>query len=583
MTFRKTTIEALFSKDKREYFVIPNYQRAYSWENDNDSNMQLKEFFDDLVEQAKSKKNYSFGNILVEKKNNRSSEVIDGQQRLTTIVIFIRAFIDIILERKKFENIDINIAELEKKYLFYNGKNRLTPCKIDREYFNNIIINNTKGERTSKSQDKIRKAKNYFKKELKSIKSVPDLLGILRKLQKSIVTVTTINNKIDSAFMFELQNNRGREITEMEQIKAFLIYQVYINDIKKSFENTIETIAKMFEKIYLCINEINKNEDEILWWHCYAYYGYEYIDGYSNIKDLLKEKLAEITEQNKKIDFISDFVSELNNTFSNIRSMIKNNTSYYLRRLNKLGIRGDLYPIIINAYRDLPTKTDKENYLENIFRICELLAFRIDILPPHGNVNLHRCFDGIREFQGNPNELYFKIKINFANWDRWSDTSMNDLLMGSLYHVITDKVIHFIFIIYEQTLSGKEFLKLKKIEIEHISPLTPDPINNSGYELTKKLKYSVKFTNNYLHCIGNLMLSIRKQQIDLSNYEFPVKLKIYIENNLGLAHQTEITKYLEPTHKNRWGHVEIEKRRDAIIAFIKKEWSFDENDNIFIK
>jgi len=582
MVYKKKTIFSLFSSGGMSFF-IPDYQRAYSWEKE-----QCEQFFNDLYEQSKSENNYYLGNIIVEK-NNFQLEIVDGQQRMTTVIIFIRAFINICSERMKSEKNKINLSELKKKYIGSSGNLKLNPCKIDRDYFEALIINNKSIQTKSQSQEKIKYAKNYFIRKLKTIKLFSELLKILEKLQESIITITTIDDKTDSAFMFELMNNRGRVLTEMERVKAYLMYQIYINDKKSSVKNKIKKISMLFGEIYLFLNDIkNINEDDLLWYHCNAYYGYCYIDdNYDTIVEFLKEQINEITEKPKKIEFISNFVKELRQTFSDIHEMEKSKNIGYLKRICLLGIPRNLYPFIINGYRYMK-KDDKIKYFEKLFHLLELLSFRLEIIPRNGNVKLNKRFDNILNFQGDINTLYKGIRSNFIddeNEYRWTDDAMYEVLRGPVFKKVTDNAIHYIFKIYENKISGGDFPKLKKISIEHISPQTfpPPNVKDTGYEkLPKKNDYSIKFKNQYLHCIGNLMLSAGKQQNELSNKKFVEKLKIYNQNKLGLKHQTELKKYFENSKKVKWGIAEIEKRRNALIDFIFEQWSFRNKDKYFL-
>jgi hypothetical protein len=197
---------------------------------------------------------------------------------------------------------------------------------------------------------------------------------------------------------------------------------------------------------------------------------------------------------------------------------------------------------------------------------------------------MRRRLDNILNFEGNLESLYSNIKKEFGDDWRWSDEAMDAVLFGPVYEKVSNNVIHYIYKIYEQEKSGKECPKLYKISIEHISPQTPGNEPNSGYELTKKYEYSVKFQNKYLHCLGNLALSTGPQQIKLGNKPFNKKLEIYTnpEENLGLKHQEEMPLFLEPSQEIKWGIPEIKKRLDCMIKFIKKEWSFaamDETTN----
>src|SRR5665647_162847 len=96
MNFNKRTVLGLFDSSQKS-FVIPVYQRAYSWDKD-----QWKALLDDLKEQIQGSNTYFFGNILLETiTEDIEYEIIDGQQRLTTLTIFIRAILTVLKERQK--------------------------------------------------------------------------------------------------------------------------------------------------------------------------------------------------------------------------------------------------------------------------------------------------------------------------------------------------------------------------------------------------------------------------------------------------------------------------------------------------
>ena len=86
---------------------VPTYQRAYSWDTDN-SNKSLKQvntFLSDLQDYVKSHSStpYYFGHFLFEERSITEYAIIDGQQRLTTTVIFISALYKCLKEIRKSE------------------------------------------------------------------------------------------------------------------------------------------------------------------------------------------------------------------------------------------------------------------------------------------------------------------------------------------------------------------------------------------------------------------------------------------------------------------------------------------------
>ncbi len=110
MEFSQKTVLGLFDSSKK-HFIIPVYQRAYSWEK-----LEWKNFIEDLEEQTKGENKYYYGNLLLETiVKDREYEIIDGQQRITTITIFMRALVDVLKERNL--DVDIDIDDIEKTYL----------------------------------------------------------------------------------------------------------------------------------------------------------------------------------------------------------------------------------------------------------------------------------------------------------------------------------------------------------------------------------------------------------------------------------------------------------------------------------
>lgn len=93
---------------------------------------------EDIEEQLNSENNYYYGNLLLEvNENNNEYEIIDGQQRMTTITIFIRALIDVLNIR---DDTNIDTKEKEKIYFKNYGIIKLRPVEYDRAFYDSIIV-----------------------------------------------------------------------------------------------------------------------------------------------------------------------------------------------------------------------------------------------------------------------------------------------------------------------------------------------------------------------------------------------------------------------------------------------------------
>ncbi len=117
-------VEALLAGS---YFFIPRFQRPYSWDDEN-----ISEFWEDLVNNTGE--NYFIGSMVVYRRSKQLFGVVDGQQRLTTITIFLcalrEAFRELgdvdradglhsLIERKDRENKDTYVLKPETSFPYF--------------------------------------------------------------------------------------------------------------------------------------------------------------------------------------------------------------------------------------------------------------------------------------------------------------------------------------------------------------------------------------------------------------------------------------------------------------------------------
>ena len=152
----KHPIDSIFTG--RNIFYIPNYQRGYAW-----GEKQIRDFYEDFKTEY-FVDSYYFGTILLQANGKEGKkerfEIIDGQQRLTTLIIFMSCLI------KRLENVEMNdysCAELLSHYVKNNGVYILSLQNEDNNFFaTSIIDGETITEISTPSQQKLKVAKDYF-------------------------------------------------------------------------------------------------------------------------------------------------------------------------------------------------------------------------------------------------------------------------------------------------------------------------------------------------------------------------------------------------------------------------------------
>ncbi|MBI5727437.1 MAG: DUF262 domain-containing protein, partial [Ignavibacteriales bacterium] len=223
-------------------FEIPGYQRNYAWTKEK----QLTDFWDDLRYLDETKK-YFFGTILLRKNGSITDEsgyvtyekwdIIDGQQRLITTSILIKVLLVKLNElikkgefesnKKKFEQI---VSEKESIFLRKDMLNKTNPLGDDKDFYIKSIVNfdSIPDDTITPSQKRIKEAKEFFigKAALLNVKTI---LGLIKKIECAQVVVYPVENRDEAALIFETVNDRGKPLSNLEKIKSFLMYTVYLS------------------------------------------------------------------------------------------------------------------------------------------------------------------------------------------------------------------------------------------------------------------------------------------------------------------------------------------------------------------
>ena len=562
MQFTQTTILGFFDSSQKSY-EIPVYQRAYSWTKPN-----WTTFLEDLLEQLEGDNSYFYGNILLETiKKNRKYEIIDGQQRITTLTIFIRSLLNILESRSDEEILnDFDFKEEIKIYIKNNGNIKLRPVEYDRACYDSLIVdNNSKFQINTPSQKKILEAKNFFENGLNNL-STDKILELLEKIEDTELTLIELDNKKDSALMFELENNRGKDLTNMEKIKSYFMYQMYVYSKEDDTETNIENISNIFKLIYLIINDLQHlKEDAILIYHNNAY-----INGftYRTLEDVKKE----FKKSENKIEWIKNYIAELYTTFSNMKKF-EQSKSIYAIHLNNLEIPAFVYPFIIKGYKYFGDDTDK---LNELFHILEIITFRAKLINSRANIQ-DRLNKILMDFNGDVDKLRVNIKDKLNESWYWGDNNTENYLYGGLYG---NKILNYLLWRYEDSIQNKGYnvqnFKIKNEQIEHISPKKPTngEALETGYDVDENNEYSEEFISDYLHCIGNLMLISGSHNASIGNKPFKEKLETYNQNPL-LNQQAEIKDFaVQEKNQFVWKKESIDKRQKTIVDFAINVWSF---------
>ena len=307
------SLDSLFEK---KIFRIPDYQRGYAWKKS-----QLEDFWEDLINL--SDRSHYTGLLalkevseineddneywLVKDHSYKMYHVVDGQQRLTTFVVFLQAFIDYVKELPEYKGKDdqdiyivgtLSLKNVIDKYLFninprgkyrtykfgYMGDKYVNVNPSD-DYLRHTIFK----EYGSPSREEtlytlnIGYAKSYFDKQLEALyaeSGYDGLKEIYEKLTKNFLfNEYVIRNEFDVHVTFEAMNNWGKPLSNLELLKNRLIYLTMLLYPGEEFDATRKekrkAINAAWKEVYDHLGRNAKhplNDDEFLKAHWIMYF-----------------------------------------------------------------------------------------------------------------------------------------------------------------------------------------------------------------------------------------------------------------------------------------------------------------------
>lgn len=569
------TISGMLSNGQ---IVVPNYQRAYAWEQDK----QVSQFLQDLEEYDKSKAQspYYFGHFLFESKGNNIYHIVDGQQRLTTIIIFVAALFQRLKEIRNVKEISELSDEWKKTYsdiIQFDRKDRFQTVEYDRRLFKDAIIDGVVSAAPelnnvdTESKRRFLQAFQYFSAYFSHCNE-EQLSRLLDIVSRASCTTHTVEDESEAIQMFIFQNNRGKKPTDLEVIKAELMFYAHLYGDSER-DDLLNTIKDRFETVYKSISAIEYkiSEDDVLRYIIRVHANSLNALNELTPKEWIYKRLNEPEKEGKAsgIQFIREFVLELSRGFENLKQFFTKDEKnvHKIHSFISLGDLGAVMPFILKAYKfnlSLEQKTVLCESLESILLRHRLSGTRADLSARLKEVYQHFNAENtnIEPILALIDELKTR---NEGWWSYWNNDVVKTALMGNVYR----PVAKFLLWKYENYLESKNangyelirFEEVKSPELEHISPKKPKNESEiaNGYD-----EYDDEFNANYLHCLGNLMLISKSQNCSLGNLAFNDKLVSYKDNRL--AQQREIFTMTE--NNPQWKKSEIDKRRDKIVTFL---------------
>ncbi|MGN8406771.1 GmrSD restriction endonuclease domain-containing protein [Helicobacter pylori] len=544
-----TTLLEFFEQNQNNQFVIPIYQRLYSWGKE-----QCKQLWDDIIKIGGNDKmnGHFIGSILYVLDGNTHSNnpllIIDGQQRLTTITLLLIAL-------RNHSSDEVKRKEIES-YLINSGndgdkKFRLILSESDKDTLLFLIDKNKR--KPSEPSSKIMENFKLFEEWIR--KNTDKLETIFKGLDKlMIVWIALKKGKDDPQLIFESMNSKGIELTQADLIRNYIImetevekqedfYNQYWRAMEEDFKQN-ETLFNRFVRHYLTIKTRDIPNIKKVY---EAFKRYQQERGIET--EVLLQDLQKYCEYFCQIAFKKEADKDLNKALSFLVDL-------------EMDV---VYPLLLELYSDYSDGVlSKQDFIPIIYLTESYICRRA--VCGLGTNSLNKVFPSFTKHI--QKDEYFKsLKAHFGYLTEKQRFPNNDefkklFITIDFYHFKKNKY----FLERLENFDTKEPVNTKECTIEHIMPQT----------LTEEWKRDLggnfqAIHDKYLHTIGNLTLTGYNEKY--SNNSFQEKRDVEKGFKQSPLRLNQSLKDLES-----FGEKEIEKRANDLADFALKIWTYPKLD-----
>ncbi len=544
-------------KSQEKQFVIPIYQRVYSWEKE-----QCKQLWDDIIKTGGNDQieGHFIGSIVfvhdgIYTTNYNELLIIDGQQRLTTITLLFIALRDHLNDEYEFLE-KFSRQKIQNRYLINSDekddkKFRLILSEPDKDTLLSLIDEN----RRKPSEPSLKIMENFKLFEEWIRKNTDKLETIFKGLDKlMVVEISLERDKDNPQLIFESMNSTGKDLTQTDLIRNYILmglepekqeifYKKYWRAMEEDFKQN-EILFNQFVRHYLTIKtreipNINKV--------------YEAFKRYQQERGIETEALLQDLQKYCgffcQIAFKKEADKDLNKALSFLVDL-------------EMDV---VYPLLLELYSDYKDGVLSKQDFIPIIALTESYICRRAVCGL-GTNSLNKVFPSFTKHI--QKDEYFKsLKAHFGYLTEKQRFPNNDEFKE---HFITIDFYHFqkkeYFLERLENFERKERVYAHEYTTEHIMPQT----------LTEEWERDLggnfqAIHDKYLHTIGNLTLT--GYNPEYSNKPFQEKRDMENGFKQSPLRLNQSLKDLES-----FGEKEIEKRASDLADFALKIWTYPKLD-----
>lgn len=459
------------------------------------------------------------------------------------------------------------------------GKRKLKTITEDDAFFERLVDGRNPGNPDTPSQRRLKKAYDFFISKVHEL-GKDNVIELLDKLAQSTVMFYSVDTNEEATQIFELQNDRGKRLTDLEALKSYLMHGIYLYE-EQNTESDLSHVQTNFAAIYRIVESIEDvfdapAEDRILTYHCTAFEKWSDRDDLAKPKVLIRKQMEGIENNLDKIKWIKTLSHNLKETFDAVKQILSERDNYYeLGDLYALGRTANYLPLLIKCW--LLDKSDKKSNFRDTSRLIERFAFRAALAGKRSDYLESAFATGARDFKGD------FIKLQEVIESRCNDEELKPKFLQGIdsesFYNEGQTALYFLWK-YENHLrseTGNKYPaiswrsiryannKAEEFAKDHIEPQNSKRLDELvRWDLNNNSEEERKFSQVYLHRVGNLVLDTRSAGASKGYKPFKDRMENYQKS--AFVSQGQLADYAS---QYNWTCESIRNRQKVLVEFAK--------------
>ena len=547
------------------FYKIPRFQRDYSWTLE-----QWEDLWTDILNTIKDPSqeddSHYMGYLVLQSTDDKTFEVIDGQQRLTTLTLIILAVIKnlqrLIDEKNEPEQNIQRINQIRQTYIGYLdpvslvSKSKLTLNHNNNDYFQHYIIPLEKlPQRGFKaSEHLLRKSFEWFDAQVSSLlKSVVSYKGqYLAKFVEDLsdalfFTVITVTDELNAYKVFETLNSRGVRLSSTDLLKNYLFS---VLDTNSEAQYELDILEKRWLQMESRLQSEKFPDFLRVYWNS-KYKLSRHSELFKTVKNNVKDRAGVFGLIKGLESDLDNYLALISPELSDFNEADKTN----LAILRMFRVRQP-YPLLLSAKRKF---TQKE--FSSLLRAIVVITFRYNTIGSYSPTDQEKVYCAVAEkISSNEildlNDVWSYLKPIYIDDKRfYLDFCCKSINTSDSR---SRKLVRYILCLIEKNISGTSLdFTSDSLNIEHILPQNaPDGWNGFTSEACMEMVYR----------LGNMVLLQPSKNRDIGVEDYSEKIKV-------LSECTIKTTQLVANNYKEWSPEAIDSHQKDMALKAKSIWS----------